>query len=203
MRSRPRIGLLGGSFNPAHAGHVHISREAIKRLGLSEVWWLMSPKNPLKKSSDLADIQLRVRHARALVAREPRIVIRSDEITHGIFYTVDSIRYFQKHYPRTQFVWLMGADNLKQFHRWKSSHAIMRRIAVAVIDRAPYSLSALASRTAKRYARYRLQLRARLHLVSRRAPAWMYLCIPRHPLSATILRKTLGANAFLGHNNKR
>ncbi len=200
--AKQRIGLLGGSFNPAHDGHVHISLEAIKRLKLDEVWWLVSPKNPLKKASDLADVTLRLNGAKAITKTHPRIVVRDDEITHGLYYTIDSIVHLQAHYRATQFVWLMGADNLKHFHRWKGHAALAARIPIAVLDRAPYSFGALASRTALRLRHSRISPKNASLLAGLKAPAWVYIPIPRHPLSATFLRKTLGLRAFFGHNTK-
>ena len=196
--AKQRIGLLGGSFNPAHEGHVHISCEAIKRLQLDEVWWLVSPKNPFKSASDIAPAPKRLAHARALTRAHPRIVVRDDEIRHGLYYTIDSVAFLKAHYPHTQFVWLMGADNLKHFHRWKGFARLIRLLPFAVIDRAPYSFAALASKTALRYRHRRLSAKNACNLAAKRTPAWAYIPIPRHPLSATILRKTLGTKAFLG-----
>lgn len=196
--AKPRIGLLGGSFNPAHAGHIHISLEAIKRLGLDEVWWLVSPKNPLKKADDLHDIATRLHVACSLTAAHARIVVRDDEIRHHLYYTIDSVTHLKAHYPTTQFVWLMGADNLKHFHRWKGYRALAAMLPVAVLDRSPYSFAALASKAALRYRHSRISPRKARLLAGLQAPAWVYIPIPRHPLSATFLRKTLGAKAFLG-----
>lgn len=198
--TKKRIGLLGGSFNPAHVGHVHISLEALKRLNLDEIWWLISPKNPLKEASSLADVNLRLDFARALTKSHRRIVVRDDEIRMRLFYSIDSMTYLQKRYGRTQFVWLMGADNLKHFHAWKAHRAILQRVPIAVLDRAPYALCALASKTALTFKKYRISARAAALLASAKPPAWVYVCIPRHPLSATFLRKSLGKNAFLRHN---
>jgi nicotinate-nucleotide adenylyltransferase len=194
-----RIGLLGGSFNPAHAGHVHISLEALKRLDLDEVWWLVSPQNPLKKASDLAEYALRFSFAKAL-ARHPRIRVCDIEQRHHLHYTIDSIRFLQQHHPQHQFVWLMGADNLKQFHRWRDWQAIARRVPIAILDRAPFGIPALHARFALHHAKARLNPRDAARLADAAAPRWVYLTIPRHPLSATVLRKTLGKDAFLRHN---
>lgn len=200
--AKQRIGLLGGSFNPAHAGHVHISLEAIKRLKLDEVWWLVSPRNPLKKAGDLADIAMRLEKAQTITAAHPHIRVRDDEIRHQLYYTIDSVTHLQEHFPKTQFVWLMGADNLKHFHRWKGYAQLAARIPMAVLDRAPYSFGALASRTALRWRHSRISPKNASLLAGLKAPAWVYIPIPRHPLSATFLRKTLGVRAFFGHNTK-
>jgi nicotinate-nucleotide adenylyltransferase len=198
--SKRRIGLLGGSFNPAHEGHVHISLQAIKRLQLDEVWWLVSPKNPLKEASGLADVQTRLSIARTICKPHKKLIVRDDEITQKLFYTVDTVAYFQRRYAHTRFVWLMGADNLAQFHRWRGWQKIALSIRIAVLDRAPYSFKSLASKAAKRLAKKRLPASSARLITSLQAPIWVYLSIPRHPLSATQLRKKLGKNAFLRHS---
>ena len=198
MRGKRKIGLLGGSFNPAHAGHLHISLEALKRLKLDEIWWLVSPKNPLKKADDLADYALRLSFARA-TTQHPRIRVLDVEQRHQLFYTIDSIRFLQSHHRDCRFVWLMGADNLAGFHRWKHWRAIAARLPIAILDRAPFGMKALHARFALTYAPHRLCAAAAVRLASCAAPQWTYLSIPRHPLSATYLRKTLGKNAFLRH----
>ena len=198
MRGKRKIGLLGGSFNPAHEGHLHISLEALKRLQLDEIWWLVSPKNPLKKADDLADYALRLTFARAL-ANHPRIRVLDVEQREGLYYTIDSIRFLQSHHRDCNFVWLMGADNLAGFHRWRNWREIASRLPIAVLDRAPYGIKALHARFATAYAHHRLRSAEAARLANAAAPQWVYLCIPRHPLSATMLRKTLGRNAFLRH----
>lgn len=199
MLAKQRIGLLGGSFNPAHAGHLHISLEALKRLGLDEVWWLVSPQNPLKTSTDMEEYETRLEKAQTMVTHA-RIHVLDIEQQAGLFYTVDTIAYLQQLFPHTQFVWLMGADNLSSFHRWRAWHEIAARVPIAVLDRAPYGLRALHQPFARLFARARLNERDARALASTPAPAWVYLSIPRHPLSATYLRKTLGKAAFNRHN---
>ncbi|MES2984570.1 MAG: nicotinate (nicotinamide) nucleotide adenylyltransferase [Pseudomonadota bacterium] len=193
------IGLLGGSFNPAHAGHLHITREALKRLQLDEVWWLVSPQNPLKKASDLADYALRFTSA-AAIATDPRIRILDIEARHGLHYTIDSVRFLQARHRDCRFVWLMGADNLAGFHRWRAWRELAARIPIAVLDRAPYGLRALHGRFAATHARARAHPRDAATLADGPTPRWVYLTIPRHPLSASYLRKTLGNRAYLRHN---
>jgi nicotinate-nucleotide adenylyltransferase len=190
-----RIGLLGGSFNPAHEGHLHISLEALKRLKLDEVWWLVSPQNPLKRAHDLADYQMRFTTACAW-ARHPRIRVLDIEARHGLHYTIDTLRFLQARGRGREFVWLMGADNLAQFHRWRAWQGIAARVSIAILDRAPYGIRALHGRFATRFHRAR-----RSYLAADAAlPQWRYLTIPRHPLSASYLRKTLGNKAYLRHN---
>lgn len=196
-----RVGLLGGSFNPAHEGHLHISREALKRLNLSEVWWLVSPKNPLKASSELAPYLKRLESARA-IATDRRIRVHNIESTHHLHYTVDSLRWLKRHYPKTQFVWLMGADNLSHFHRWVQWREIARMVPIAILDRAPYAYPGLHGRFAQRlkYARFAPALSRKL--ADFKAPAWVYLIIPRADISATSIRKRLGRDAFVRHNEE-
>lgn len=192
------IGLLGGSFNPAHAGHRHISLQALKRLGLDEIWWLVSPQNPLKSSSELADYAVRLAHARVLAAH-PHIRVLDIEARLGLTYSIDTLRALQARHPRVQFVWLMGADNLAHFHRWRAWRAIAAGVPIAILDRAPYGLKALHGKFA--LARRATRVFSRTALLQHACGVgWMYLSIPRHPLSATFLRKTLGRKAFLRHN---
>lgn len=198
MARARRIGLLGGSFNPAHAGHLHISKQALKRLALDEIWWLVSPHNPLKNASDLADYATRLASA-AFTARHPRIRVLDVEETHHLRYTIDTVCHLQTQHPKHRFIWLMGADNLAHFHRWKCWQEIAARIPIAILDRAPYALRALHGRFAARFAPARI-IPANAHtLADMPAPAWVFLTIPRHPLSATALRKTLGKAAYLRH----
>lgn len=199
MPARRRIGLLGGSFNPAHAGHRHISVEALKRLGLDEVWWLVSPQNPLKQASELEAYATRYAFAAAL-ANHPRIRVLDLEQREGLYYTIDTIDFLRRHYQDTDFVWLMGADNLAGFHRWRAWRRIAALVPIAVLDRSPYGLRALHQRFARSYAPMRMPERQARQLAGHAAPCWVYLSIPRHPLSSTQLRKTLGKAAFIGHN---
>lgn len=194
-----RIGLLGGSFNPAHAGHLHISRQALKRLKLHEVWWLVSPQNPLKSPQELAEYDARFASARMVAKGDVRIRVLDLEQRHGLRYTVDTLAWLKKKYPHAAFVWLMGADNLAGFHRWRRWRAIAAMVPIAVLDRAPYGLRALHGRFAGMYGWARQAEPQAATLAIATPPAWMYVTIPRHPLSSTGLRKTLGEAAFLGH----
>lgn len=199
MLAKRRIGLLGGSFNPAHAGHVHISLEAIKRLGLDEVWWLVSPQNPLKSAKGMADYATRLAFARDLTASHRRICVSDVEQRRGLFYTIDTLRLMLRRHHRTQFVWLMGADNLAHFHRWRGWRRIASLVPIAVLDRAPYALQALHAPFARRFASWRHPACQTAQLAQSPLPAWVYITLPRHPLSATQLRKTLGKAAFIRH----
>ncbi|WP_404381247.1 nicotinate-nucleotide adenylyltransferase [Caenispirillum salinarum] len=186
-RRRVRVGLLGGSFNPAHDGHRYISLEALKRLDLDEVWWLVSPQNPLKSSRGMAPQTERADGAR-MVAAHPRIRVTTIESRLGTRYTADTLRVLRLRYPLARFVWIMGADNLVQIDRWRRWSSIFRTLPVAVFDRSPYSYQALASKAARRFARDRLPLRKAPVLAGTRAPAWVFLPIRRHPQSATAIR---------------
>lgn len=189
-RRARRVGLLGGSFNPAHEGHVHISREAMKRLGLDEIWWLVSPQNPLKPLKGMAPLTDRLATARAL-APGANILVGDLESAMGTTRTANVVRALVQRYPRLTFVWLMGADNLEQFPRWWRWTRIFHTVRVAVIDRSPYAYRALAGTVAMRYkARRTKPSRA---IFAKEPPAWSYLAIRRHGASATAIRnaKTL------------
>ena len=150
-----RIGLLGGSFNPPHDAHRAISLFAIKRLKLDRVWWLVTPGNPLKDHGALRDLDQRVEAARAM-ADDPRIDVSCLESVIGTRYTVDTISYLRRRASGLRFVWIMGADNLAQFHRWQNWRRIASEVPIAVIDRPPQSFRALAAPAAQALARYRL-----------------------------------------------
>jgi len=181
-RRRLRIGLLGGSFNPAHEGHLHLSGEALKRLRLDQVWWLVSPQNPLKSSRGMASLDQRLADAR-LAAKHPRIVVTDLERRLGTTRTARTLALVVKRYPNLSFVWLMGADNLAQMPQWWSWTHIFEAVRVAVFDRSPYSYRALAGAAASRFRRARTA-----SLMSRATPAWTYIAMRRHPASATALR---------------
>ena len=197
--SRRCIGLLGGSFNPAHEGHTHISLQALARLKLDEVWWLVSPQKPLKSNSELAAYGKRLESAKALI-HHPRVKVLDIEQREGLYYSIDTIRFLQKRSRGTQFVWVMGADNLEHFHRWRAWREIFARLPIIVIDRAPYAFAALHGLAALRYRHKRTTNAKALFAHKKAMPSWVYMSIPRHPLSASHLRKTLGAAAFSVHN---
>lgn len=186
-RRHLRVGLLGGSFNPAHDGHRFIALEALKRLGLDEVWWLVSPQNPLKSARDMAPQAQRADGARR-VAAHPRIRVTTIESRLGTRFTADTLRVLRQRFPAVSFVWLMGADNLVQVHRWRQWSSIFRNHPVAVFDRSPYSYRALASKAARRFASDRLPLSQAPVVAGCKAPCWVFLPIRRHPASATAIR---------------
>lgn len=182
-----RVGLLGGSFNPAHDGHRHISLEALKLLRLDAVWWLVSPQNPLKPSEGMAGLADRVEGARR-VARHPRIVVTDIERQLGTRYTADTLTALSGRFPRTRFVWLMGADNLLQLPRWDRWTVIFHTVPVAIFDRPSYSLRALGGEASQRFARRRVTADRIGRLADMAPPAWAFLHTRLHPASATALR---------------
>jgi nicotinate-nucleotide adenylyltransferase len=187
-----RIGLLGGSFDPPHLAHRAISLFAIKRLKLDRVWWLVTPGNPLKDHGDLHDLEDRAEAARQM-ANDPRIDVSCLEAVIGTRYTVDTISYLRRHARGPRFVWIMGADNLAQFHRWRNWRRIASQVPIAVIDRPPQSFRALAAPAAQALARYRLPEKEAGRLADRRAPAWVFLTGMKLNLSSTGLRNPDGS----------
>lgn len=185
-RRRLRVGLLGGSFNPAHDGHLHVSREALKRLRLDQVWWLVSPQNPLKNRSEMAPLAARLATARAIAAAHPHIRVTDIERRLGTTRSALTLEALVARYPGLRFVWLMGADNLAQIPRWWHWPRIFTTVRVAVFDRSPYSYSARAGAAASRFAQVRTQSPATVW--ARPVPTWSYVTIRRHPASATALR---------------
>ncbi|MCG8542979.1 MAG: nicotinate-nucleotide adenylyltransferase [Alphaproteobacteria bacterium] len=190
-RQRRRIGLLGGSFNPAHQGHVHISMQALRRLGLDDVWWLVSPQNPLKATRDMAAFRDRMASAEKL-ARHPRIRVSDLESRLGTRYTVDTVKALQRRHPDCAFVWLMGADNLSQLPAWKDWTQILKTVAVAIFARPSYSLKSLAGQAAAWLSQYRLSETEARGLASREPPAWVFMRVKLHPASSTFIRAAKG-----------
>jgi nicotinate-nucleotide adenylyltransferase len=187
-----RIGLLGGSFNPPHDAHRAISLFAIKRLKLDRVWWLVTPGNPLKQHGALRDLDARAEAARR-IAHDPRIDVSCLESVIGTRYTVDTVRYLRRRASGLRFVWIMGADNLAQFHRWQNWRRIASEVPIAVIDRPPQSFRALASPAAQALARYRLPENQAGRLAEQRTPAWVFLTGMKMSLSSTGLRNLDGS----------
>ncbi|HCW69529.1 MAG TPA: nicotinic acid mononucleotide adenylyltransferase [Thalassospira lucentensis] len=178
---------MGGSFNPAHEGHLHISLEALKRLQLDAVWWLVSPQNPLKSRDGMADLADRFDSA-LMMAKHPRIVVSAIETELGTRYTADTLAALQRRFTQTRFVWLMGADNLAQFHKWKWWDRLILHAPIAVIDREGYSNKALSGTAARRMERWRIPMDKAGLLADLNVPAWVYLPIKRHPASSTAIR---------------
>ncbi len=184
-RRHRRVGLLGGSFNPAHDGHLHAALAALTRLRLDEVWFLVSPQNPLKRVEGMAPFSDRLSAAQTLKGRHPSLFATGIEAGLGTRFTVDTVALLKKRFPCTRFVWLMGADNLFQISLWNRWVRLFHLVPVAIIDRPPYSRAVLASKAAKRFTSYYCPPRA---LMDRELPAWTFLHIRRHPASASEIR---------------
>ncbi len=184
--SGQRIGLLGGSFDPPHAGHMHISRWALRALGLDAVWWLVTPGNPLKARGP-ADLARRVAACRA-VARHPRIRVTDIEARLGSRYTADTLDRLRALHPGIRFVWLMGADNLRGFHRWDRWDRIMRTTPVAALARPGEQVRAGLAPAARRFARWRRPAGAARSLAVSAPPAWIMLTGPMSHQSSTAIR---------------
>lgn len=178
------VGLLGGSFDPAHEGHVHITREALKRMGLDQVWWLVTPANPLKarQPAPMAD---RLARAKA-VMQDPRVKITALEERLGTRATADTIDRLKAIYPGVTFVWLMGADNLVQFHRWGRWRDILRSVAVGVLARPGSGVAARTSVAARAFRVHQVDRGETLR--GRRAPVWAFVNLPMNDASSTEIR---------------
>lgn len=182
-----RIGLFGGSFNPPHKGHREASLLALRRLRLDRVWWLVSPGNPLKDKRELAPLGLRLEAARKL-ARHPSIQVSALESAIAATYTFETISYLKQHCRGVHFVWLMGADNLSHFDRWKRWQDITKLVPIAIIDRPGATLTAPFSRAGQILARYRLDESQGARLATADPPSFIFLHGPRSALSSTALR---------------
>ncbi len=187
-----RIGLLGGSFDPAHAAHRMISLAALRRLGLDSVWWLVTPGNPLKNTKGLAPAAARAAKARQ-VAAHPRIRVTTAEEGFGTRYTRQTLALLQRRCPGVRFVWLMGSDNLPGFHRWKRWSDIFGLMPVAVFDRPGSTLKTATSRAALRFASARKPETAGRALPQAAPPAWAFFHGPRSTMSSTRIRADLAA----------
>ncbi|MFI5000212.1 MAG: nicotinate-nucleotide adenylyltransferase [Reyranellales bacterium] len=182
-----RIGLLGGSFNPAHEGHRHVSVEALKRLGLDEVWWLVSPQNPLKSDDGMEPLATRVARARR-IASHPRIRVDAPELLLGTRYTLDTVRALNRLYPHAKFVWLMGADILPQLVRWQGWRDLFAAIPIAAFARPGWSYPALLSAAPRAFARYRVTAEQARGLATCEPPAWCFIPSRLDSHSATAIR---------------
>lgn len=183
-----RVGLLGGSFNPAHDGHLHISSLALKSLKLDQLWWLVSPGNPLKPKLGMASLEDRMKAARIISACNPYIVVSDIEISLSTCHTVDTIESLKAEFPEISFVWVMGADLLVQVPKWKRWRALFRLVPIAIFARPAYSARVFSGKAARRFngakvARYRIG-----SLVKMRPPAWAYVRTRLNRQSATSIR---------------
>ncbi|TMV11903.1 nicotinate-nucleotide adenylyltransferase [Arenibacterium halophilum] len=185
-RAGQSIGLLGGSFDPPHRGHVHITHQALARFGLDRVWWLVSPGNPLKAHGP-APLDQRMGASRAIM-QHPRVQVTNIETRLSTRITAETIAALVERYPWVRFVWLMGADNLAQFHRWQDWRYIMDTVPVGVLARPGDRISARMSPAARAYARYRIPGRASHLLAQATAPAWCFVNVPMVAISSSAIR---------------
>lgn len=185
-----RVGVLGGSFDPAHEGHAHITREAMRRFGLDRVWWMLSPGNPLKARGP-APMAARLREARRVMP-DPRVDITDLEARLGTRYTAQTLRRLKALYPGVQFVWLMGADNLAQFDRWDNWRQILQMVPVGVLARPGARMAARRSRTAQIFAKARLPQQDAQMLPLCRTPRWCFVDVPMSDLSSSEIRAAGG-----------
>jgi len=181
------VGLFGGSFNPPHAGHALVAEIALRRLGLDQLWWMVTPGNPLKSRSELASLEDRIAACERLVS-DPRIKVTAFEKSLGISYTANTLAKVKAKNPHVRFIWIMGADNLKSFHRWQQWRRIAETFPIAVIDRPGSTLSYLSSTMAQAYSQARIDEDDAGVLWKKNAPAWVFIHGPRSTLSSTALR---------------
>ncbi len=182
-----RIGLLGGSFNPPHEGHLQASLRALNLLGLDQVWWLVSPQNPLKPVKGMLPLAERLTLCRAMVDH-PRIVVTDLERDLGTRYTVDTLAALKLRYARTRFIWFMGGENMIEIRRWKRWPDIFKAVPVAIHDRPPYSSKVQGSLAAHRFSTSRVSGMARQGLVDMTPPAWAFFHTPLMDISSTAIR---------------
>ena len=189
-RIKLKIGLVGGSFNPAHAGHMHMSQAAYSKLGLDQIWWLVSPQNPLKSCADMANLTDRLAAARNITASTPFIHVIAPEVRLRSNFTYETLKYFNKTIPLARLVWIMGADNLIQFRQWKRYQDIIDLLPIAVIDRPGYSYRAISAGRHLFTRRYTArQLRRRLVKSRQDMLGWCFIAGQRHHASATDIRR--------------
>ena len=189
-RTMLKIGLVGGSFNPAHVGHIHMSREAFRKLGLDQIWWLVSPQNPLKSSAKMVNLPDRLLSARNITATTPFIHVIAPEVRLPSNFTYNTLKYLNETMPMARLVWIMGADNLVQFRQWKRYQDIIRLLPIAVIDRPGYSYQAISTGRHLFKRRYTAsQLRHGLVKARQIMSGWCFITGQRHHASATDIRK--------------
>jgi nicotinate-nucleotide adenylyltransferase len=181
------VGLYGGSFDPVHEGHAHVAKTARRRLGLDRVVWLVSPQNPLKTAAPPAELTERLARVRER-ARATGMIVSDLERRIGARYTIDTVRWLKGRFPGVRFVWIMGADSLAGFHRWRGWAELAREVPIAVVSRPGSALRSRLSPLARRFAAFRRPDREGTRLARRSPPAWIYLPAPFHAVSSTALR---------------
>lgn len=182
-----RIGIMGGSFNPVHNGHLIVADAALRRLALDQLWWVVTPGNPLKQHGGLAPLATRIAACKRL-ARNPRMKVTGFEAELGSPYTAVTLHFLKQRFPQCQFVWVMGADNLASFDRWQDWQGIAASMPIAVVDRPGWRHKALASRAAKALAKARVLEASAKTLLRHQAPAWVFLTTRLSGLSSTQIR---------------
>ena len=185
-----QVGLFGGSFNPPHAGHALVAEIALRRLALDQLWWIVTPGNPLKSTRELKPLGERIALSEAIVGN-PRIDVTAFEAAFKVRYTADTIALVRARKPGVDFVWIMGADSLRDFHRWQRWREIVLTFPIAVIDRPGATLSFLSSVAAKTFDYARVDERNAPLLARMRAPAWTFIHGPRSSLSSTAIRQAV------------
>jgi len=183
-----RVGIYGGSFNPAHDGHLHVALSALKHLPIDDIWFLVSPGNPQKTDDDMASYEGRMASVKELIGDHPRLHASSIERDMGIHYSADTLDKLQNKMPKTRFLWVMGADNLASFHTWHRWEDIIRSMPIAVFDRPGYGERGLRSFFALKFARLRTGPK---NIFNSKEGAWTFVTIPRHPASASKIRAQL------------
>ena len=186
-----QVGLFGGSFNPPHAGHVLVAEIALRRLALDQLWWMVTPGNPLKSTRELSPLEDRIARSEA-ITRNPRIKVTAFEAAHHVRYTADTLALVRARNPGVDFVWIMGADSLRDFHLWERWRDIMMTFPIAVIDRPGATLSFLSSVVARSFDYARVDEMNAPRLARMKAPAWTFIHGPRSTLSSTVLRNGRG-----------
>lgn len=181
------VGLFGGSFNPPHSGHALVCETALRRLRLDRIWWMVTPGNPLKDTRGLLPLAERIAMSEK-IANDPRIEVTAFEASYRIRYTADTLALLAKRYPEINFVWLMGADNMRNFHKWQRWQAIAATFPIAIIDRPGSTLSFLSSRMAIALQQARVDESDAAMLAHMKPPAWTFIHGPRSSLSSTALR---------------
>ncbi|UTW55828.1 nicotinate (nicotinamide) nucleotide adenylyltransferase [Kordiimonas sp. SCSIO 12610] len=182
---RQRIGLYGGSFNPFHEGHMHVAEHALKHLPIDSLWFLVSPGNPQKEGMQMASLKKRMKRARRNTETNAKMHVSKIEKKLGTRYSADTITSLQRGMPNTDFVWIMGADNLATFHTWERWSQIAEAIPIAIFDRPGYGWTGLKSKFCLRYSKNRV---AAKNIFNSGRPAWTFVTIPRHPANATEIR---------------
>ncbi|MEZ5871322.1 MAG: nicotinate-nucleotide adenylyltransferase [Nitratireductor sp.] len=185
-----KIGLFGGSFNPPHEGHVHVSDLALRRARLDRIWWMVTPRNPLKDHSQLAPLGERLQLCSRL-ARNPAVDVTAFEARFNVRFTADTLSILKQRFPRIRFVWIMGADNLAGFHRWQNWRRIASMMPILVIDRPGSTLSVRSAPAALALSRYRIAEQRAGTIAVCKPPAWAFVHGPRSALSSTAIRNSM------------